>query len=394
MKTYLVGGAVRDKLMGLEPKDRDWVVVGARGDDVERMLSEGYTQVGADFPVFLHPATGEEYALARVERKIGAGYHGFMVEADASVTIEDDLARRDLTINSMAMAEDGTVIDPYGGRKDLHNHVLRHTTAAFAEDPLRVLRLARFAARYKDFKVAPETIELCKEITRSGELEHLSKERVWTELAKGFSEENPVQMFEVMNATGALGGCHILQRTFGTQLNDWQRKRLRQVPLVCKDPETRFIVGIVAAAKRFGMGEPSYPDEIAKKLGRKERGDALQGAPARMLDLYKVMHELVDAQRNSTSFFSLLKHAGALREGPGFNDLVQLAVVFEMAGDALAFNARGLVVGREQLKSVKAAEFPHLKDKELGQAIESARMDRLQLAMDIPKGVALSQPSK
>ncbi len=172
MQVFLVGGAVRDQLLNLSFKDRDWVVVGGTTKD---MLSKGYIQVGQDFPVFLHPTTQEEYALARTERKQGKGYTGFVCNSSNSVTLEEDLIRRDLTINAMAQADDGTVIDPYGGQKDLENKILRHVSPAFTEDPLRVLRVARFAARFQHlgFCIADETLALMQEITEAGELDHL-----------------------------------------------------------------------------------------------------------------------------------------------------------------------------------------------------------------------------
>lgn len=198
-KIYLVGGAVRDLLLGLSPKDRDYVVVGATE---EWMLDQGFKKVGAAFPVFLHPETGEEYALARTEVKSGKGYHGFSVKFDPSVTLEDDLKRRDLTINAMALSEDQRFIDPFNGQVDLKNKVLRHTSEAFAEDPLRVLRVARFAARY-GFEVAPETLALCRKIVAAGELALLSRERVWVELYKGALEKHPDLMVKVLNDTQA-----------------------------------------------------------------------------------------------------------------------------------------------------------------------------------------------
>jgi hypothetical protein len=199
-KVYLVGGAVRDHLLGIESRDRDYVVVGSTP---EKMLAAGFSQVGASFPVFLHPETGEEYALARTERKTGFGYHGFETFYDPTVTLEDDLARRDLTINSMAMDEDGKIIDPFNGQRDLKNRVLRHTSQAFSEDPLRVLRLARFAARYV-FSVAQETQYLARQIVTAGELNHLPRERIWTELLKGFNESDPSLMLCVLREVGAL----------------------------------------------------------------------------------------------------------------------------------------------------------------------------------------------
>ncbi|KVP65599.1 hypothetical protein WJ96_04325 [Burkholderia ubonensis] len=202
MKTYIVGGAVRDILMGLKPADYDYVVVGGTP---ERMLELGYRQVGADFPVFLHPETGEEYALARTERKSGNGYKGFVVHASPDVTLEEDLGRRDLTINAMAVDETDHIVDPYNGQEDIRNKVLRHVRAeAFVEDPVRVLRLARFAARYTDFTVAEETLALCYKMVAHGELNHLVAERVWQEIAKGLMERQPSRMFEVLRAVGAL----------------------------------------------------------------------------------------------------------------------------------------------------------------------------------------------
>ena len=201
MKIYLVGGAVRDELLGRTIADRDYVVVGATP---QTMLKEGFRPVGKDFPVFLHPGTNEEYALARTERKTGHGYHGFAFHATPDVTLDDDLARRDLTINAMAKAADGTLVDPFHGRHDLEARILRHVGPAFAEDPVRILRLARFAARFADFSVAPETVELMRRMVASGEVDHLVAERVWQELAKGLMEAAPSRMFEVLRQCGAL----------------------------------------------------------------------------------------------------------------------------------------------------------------------------------------------
>lgn len=201
MKTYCVGGAIRDELLGRPVQDRDWVVVGATP---EAMLAAGYKPVGRDFPVFLHPDTREEYALARTERKSGRGYHGFVFHAAPDVTLEDDLARRDLTINAMALDADGRLVDPYGGRGDLERKVLRHVSPAFAEDPVRILRIGRFAARFADFGVAPETMGLMRQMVAAGEVDALVAERVWQELARGLMEAQPSRMFEVLRACGAL----------------------------------------------------------------------------------------------------------------------------------------------------------------------------------------------
>ncbi len=203
MEIYLVGGAVRDELLGIPVKDRDWVVVGAAPDE---MLALGYQQVGADFPVFLHPETHEEYALARTERKQGRGYHGFTVYSAPDVTLEEDLRRRDLTINAMARAEDGTLADPFGGQSDLDNRQLRHVSEAFQEDPLRILRTARFAARFHHlgFRVADETMALMQGMAADGEVEHLVPERVWQEIQRALHEVSPAIFFEVLDKAGAL----------------------------------------------------------------------------------------------------------------------------------------------------------------------------------------------
>jgi len=201
MKTYVVGGAVRDRLLGLPVRDRDHVVVGATP---EEMLARGFKPVGRDFPVFLHPDTREEYALARTERKTAPGYAGFAFHAAPEVTLEQDLARRDLTINAIACAEDGALIDPFGGRADLAHRILRHVGPAFVEDPVRVLRAARFAARFADFDLAPETLELMRAMVANGEVDHLVPERVWQELARGLMEARPSRMIGMLRACGAL----------------------------------------------------------------------------------------------------------------------------------------------------------------------------------------------
>jgi tRNA nucleotidyltransferase (CCA-adding enzyme) len=209
MQTYLVGGAIRDVLLGRPGSDRDWVVVGATP---EEMAAQGYLPVGRDFPVFLHPRTREEYALARTERKSAPGYRGFVVHASPEVTLEQDLARRDLTVNAMALPADRAepspdlahLVDPFHGRQDLQHKVLRHVTDAFREDPVRILRVARFAARFADFSVAPETLALMREMVAAGEADALVPERVWQELARGLMETKPSRMFELLRDCGAL----------------------------------------------------------------------------------------------------------------------------------------------------------------------------------------------
>ncbi|RYZ00694.1 MAG: multifunctional CCA tRNA nucleotidyl transferase/2'3'-cyclic phosphodiesterase/2'nucleotidase/phosphatase, partial [Comamonadaceae bacterium] len=214
MQTYLVGGAIRDALLGRPTSDRDWLVVGATPQE---MAAQRFVPVGRDFPVFLHPETHEEYALARTERKSAPGYRGFTIHASPDVTLEQDLARRDLTINSIALPAElagaagqfglnfeAALVDPFDGRRDLQHKVLRHVTDAFREDPVRILRVARFAARFADFTVAPETMALMREMVEAGEVDALVPERVWQELARGLAEAAPSRMFEVLQASGAL----------------------------------------------------------------------------------------------------------------------------------------------------------------------------------------------
>lgn len=233
MQIYLVGGAVRDTLLGYPVYDRDWVVVGATP---EQMLDKGFKPVGKDFPVFIHPESGEEYALARTERKSGKGYTGFQYHASPDVTLEQDLIRRDLTINAMAMAEDQSIIDPYGGQQDLSDKLLRHVSPAFAEDPLRVLRVARFLARYSHFgfQIADDTLLLMHQLSSDDELEHLTTERVWQEFQRALAERSADQFFTALLECGALSKLFpelisaVEHQPTMSRLNDTQ------------DPEVRF----------------------------------------------------------------------------------------------------------------------------------------------------------
>ena len=260
MEIYLVGGAVRDRLLGLPIKDRDWVITGSTP---EQMIADGFQPVGKDFPVFLHPKTHEEFALARTERKSGHGYHGFTFFADPSVTLEQDLIRRDLTINAMAEATDGKIVDPFNGQQDLEDRLLRHVSDAFLEDPLRLLRVARFAARLAPlgFKVADETMLLMQQISQSGELEHLTPERVWQETERALMEQQPEVFFEVLRQAGALK--HLmpeLDRLWGVPNPEkWHPEIdtgihtmmvLQQAVLLGADGPTRF----AALAHDFGKG--------------------------------------------------------------------------------------------------------------------------------------------
>lgn len=262
MKIYQVGGAVRDQLLGLPVKDRDWVVVGATP---EEMIGLGYKPVGRDFPVFLHPQTKEEYALARTERKVAPGYTGFTFNTAADVTLEQDLLRRDLTINAMALDEKGAFIDPYNGREDLKNQVLRHVSPAFVEDPLRVLRVARFAARL-GFIIAGETMDLMKQITASGELDALVAERVWQETERALVENQPVLFFTVLRDCGALARVFPeLDRLYGVPQPENYHPEidsgvhtmmvLEQACRLSSDPTVRF------AALVHDLGKGTTPEE-------------------------------------------------------------------------------------------------------------------------------------
>jgi len=280
MKTYLVGGAVRDKLLGLPVQDRDHVVVGGTPDE---MVAQGFKPVGADFPVFLHPVTKEEYALARTERKSGHGYKGFKVYAAPDVTLEDDLKRRDLTINAMAEDEQGKLVDPFGGAEDLRNGVLRHVSPAFAEDPVRILRVARFAARYAKwgFHVAHGTNQLMRQMVESGEVDHLVAERVWTELERALGEDKPSRFFEVLRGCGALARLFPeIDALFGVPQPEKHHPEVDtgvHIMLVLDaaaklSPDTR----VRFAALMHDLGKGNTPrEEWPQHIGHEERGTGL-----------------------------------------------------------------------------------------------------------------------
>lgn len=277
MKTYLVGGAVRDELLGYPFSEKDWVVVGA---SPQTMADQGFRPVGKDFPVFLHPKTGDEYALARTERKSGTGYKGFTFHTGEDVSLEDDLIRRDLTINAMAKSEAGDIIDPYGGRQDLEKRMLRHVSPAFVEDPLRVLRVARFAARYHHlgFRIAAETIGLMRQLAISGELEVLTPERVWVEIQRALGERSPRIFFETLRNCGALKVIlPEVDRLYGIpQRADYHPEidtglhtmmAVEQAAKLSHDPKIRFC----ALVHDLGKGTTSA-DILPRHIGHEERG--------------------------------------------------------------------------------------------------------------------------
>lgn len=288
MKAYIVGGAVRDKLLGLPVRDRDWVVVGATA---EEMKARGFIQVGRDFPVFLHPETHEQYALARTERKVGPGYKGFQVHASPDVRLEDDLRRRDLTINAMAETADGELIDPFGGAEDLRRRLLRHVSPAFAEDPVRILRVARFAARFAPlgFRVAEESMALMRQMVETGEVDALVPERVWQEMERALAEPRPTEFFLVLRACGALARLFPeIDRLWGVpqparhhpEIDTGRHTMmvLEQAAALSEDPRVRF------AALTHDLGKGTTPKDLwPKHTGHEERGAVLIEALCRRL---------------------------------------------------------------------------------------------------------------
>jgi tRNA nucleotidyltransferase (CCA-adding enzyme) len=340
MKIYSVGGAVRDELLGLPVTDRDYVVVGATP---EEMIAQGYKPVGRDFPVFLHPQTHEEYALARTERKTARGYHGFAFHAAPDVTLEQDLARRDLTINAMAKSEDGALIDPYGGAADLKARVLRHVSPAFAEDPVRILRLARFAARFdrQGFSIADDTLQLMRGMVANGEADALVAERVWQELSRGLMEQKPSRMFEALRACGALARVlPEVDRLWGVP------QRAEYHPEVDTGVHVMMVVDYAAqrhyplevrfAALTHDLGKGTTPrEEWPRHIAHEERSVDLVAAlcerlrvPAECRDLALVMakqHGNIHraAELRAGTIVQLLQNADAFRKPERFTRLLQ-----------------------------------------------------------------------
>lgn len=297
METYMVGGCVRDALLGRASKDRDWVVVGA---SPEEMLAAGYKSVGKDFPVFLHPDTKEEYALARTERKTAPGYTGFSFHADTDVTLEQDLSRRDLTINAIAQDVEGNLIDPYHGQQDLNDRILRHVSPAFAEDPVRILRIARFAARYAElgFTIADETMQLMKSMVDSGEVDALVAERVWQETERALAEATPARFFEVLRECDALARIFPeIDRLFGIPQPEEYHPEidtglhtmmvLEQATRLSDDTRVRF------AALTHDLGKGITPkDELPQHIGHEEAGVPLVKALCERLRVPRDFREL------------------------------------------------------------------------------------------------------
>lgn len=356
MKIYLVGGAVRDKLLGIEPHEFDWVVVGSSVAEMERL---GYQQVGKDFPVFLHPQTKEEYALARTERKSGTGYSGFKVSFDATVTLEQDLIRRDLTINAMAEDQEGNIIDPFDGRGDLAKRILRHVSDAFTEDPLRVLRIARFWSRFAalGFTIAPETYTLLKTMVASGELTHLTPERVWKEWEKSLNTSSPAKFLELvvtLDATEQLfDGLHLTQQTV---------TRLKDVAASVEQTELRFACLFLNQPEHFNLTlfcrRLAIPNRFkeAAQLAMTHQRLIEQSAPLSADSLYQLLGEL-DYWRRPQRLMQFLLLREAVQQRPQAADDIEHA-----AHVARQVSAQQLV---EQ----------GLRGAEIGQALEQKRRD-------------------
>ena len=359
MKTYRVGGAVRDTLLGYPHQEIDWVVVGSTPKE---MAAAGYRQVGRDFPVFLHPDDKEEYALARTERKSGLGYRGFTVHAGPSVTLEEDLERRDLTINAMAMDADGVVTDPFGGQADLHSKVLRHVSPHFVEDPLRVLRVARFAARYHHlgFVVAKDTQQLMAEIVAAGELAHLSTERIWLETERALGEKNPEIYCEVLFDCGALqalmpevaasNGISALTRA----APHTPRSACRWAALLSDLPEARA----QQASER--LKAPSAFTLLAARVAQHRR-------------------QLKAALKSGQDCMNVLKALDAFRREEPFGGFCETLAALEQNSANAVSAVSTLQTALEAAKTVKAADFTNqgLAGPALGAAIEAAQIERI-----------------
>ena len=374
MEIYRVGGAVRDKLLGLPVRENDWVVVGATP---QQMLDQGYQQVGKNFPVFLHPETKEEHALARTERKTGHGYKGFAFHASPDVTLEQDLQRRDLTINAMAEAPDGTLIDPYHGKDDLDQGLLRHVSPAFAEDPVRILRVARFAARFGQwgFKVAHVTNALMRKMVADGEVDYLVPERVWAELAKALVTDSPHKFFTVLRGCNALSVLFPeIDREYG---NTDQAHRNTQVIAALdelrasagysSDPRIRFSVLMRALGRDLSREQRLAQTEAL--CGRyRIPGDYTQ------LALTTIKLEETVTSRNPADIFKLMESAGAFRQGSVWPQLLR---VYTIAGLVKQSCADKLVAVSQHAANIGAAQLEdkNLTGPDVGEAIRALRMN-------------------
>mgnify|MGYP003627201467 CR=1 FL=1 len=401
MQIFLVGGAVRDKLLKLDYKDKDWVVVGSSPNE---MLSKGFSQVGIDFPVFLHPKTHEEYALARTERKQGQGYTGFVCDTSESVSLEEDLIRRDLTINAMAQSKEGKLVDPYNGQQDLEKKILRHVSPAFIEDPLRVLRVARFASRFHHlgFTIAPETITLMKSMTETGELNHLVSERVCQETIRALAEPSPEIYFNVLRETGALKVLFPeLDALFGIPQPEKYHPEidcgihsimvLQQAATLSQAPAVRFASLIHDLGKAL-TDQDKWPHHYGhEKLGLKPIKALCKRL--RIPNNYKDLSLLVSEyhthihkalELKPQTLLKVLKQCDAFRRPDRFNDILICAKAdskgrtgYENITYPQADFFRDILIATQSV-TVKTLVTQGFKGKELGEKIDLARLEAIK----------------
>jgi tRNA nucleotidyltransferase (CCA-adding enzyme) len=371
VKVYQVGGSVRDAMLGLPVQDRDWVVVGADPGEMQR---QGYKPVGADFPVFLHPETHEEYALARTERKTGPGYKGFSFHAAPDVTLEQDLQRRDLTINAMARDDAGNLVDPYGGERDLKAGLLRHVSDAFAEDPVRILRVARFAARF-GFAIAPETMALMRRMVDGGEADALVPERVWQEVSRGLMERSPSRMLEVLRECGALARVM-------PELDGWFSASVA--------PEKLAQRLDLAASRRYALAvryallvielDAAAAAALAQRLNAPNECRDLATAAIRERDL------LGEPEIDAETTLALLERSDAFRRPERLERLIEVAECFRGAAAGEAFAARGaLLRAFECARRVDAGAIAREHPDDIPGAIRRARLTAIA-ALQPPTG--------
>jgi tRNA nucleotidyltransferase (CCA-adding enzyme) len=409
MKSYIVGGAVRDDLLKRPVADRDWVVVGSTP---QAMHDAGFVAVGADFPVFLHPVTKEEYALARTERKTAPGYRGFRFDAAPDVTLEQDLQRRDLTINAMARGEDGSLVDPWGGQRDLADKILRHVSPAFAEDPVRILRLARFAARFPEFSVAPETLALATQMVSSGEVDALVPERVWQELARGLMEARPSRLFEVLRACGALERVlPEVDRLWGVpQRADYHPEIDTGVHLMLVlDMAARLSASLAVRFACLGhdLGKGTTPLEVLPRhLGHEQRSVELVRGVCDRLRVPVACRELAEAvarehgnvhrsaEFGAAALVRLLERCDAIRRPDRFGELL-LACECDARGRlglsetpypqrARLARALALARGIDSAAVAVRAAARGLQGAAVGDAIRAAREQAVAAGLDAP----------
>ncbi len=402
MQSYLVGGAVRDALLGLPDADRDWVVVGSTP---QAMVAAGFTPVGKDFPVFLHPLTRDEYALARTERKTAPGYKGFVVHAAPDVTLEQDLARRDLTINAMAQDAQGRLVDPYGGQRDLQHKLLRHVTDAFREDPVRILRVARFAARWPDFVVASDTQALMQDMVQAGEVDALVRERVWQELAKGLMAARPSRMLQVLRACGALARLlPEVDRLYGVPQPVAHHPEvdtgvhlemvLDHSAAIGAPLEVRF----AALCHDLGKGL-TPPQDWPRHIGHEQRSVRLVQALSQRLNVPQSCHELAEvvarehghihasASLGAAAALRLLVRCDALRRPERFGQVLQACMCdargrlgwqerpYPQAERLQALLQAALSIDTAEV--ARQAQVEGLSGAQVGERIEAARTDAL-----------------